>query len=70
MSSVSCGSGRNYSRESRGNIFHRLWEKSGIASYRRRLKTENELMQMSDRQLRDLGINRYDIQKFVKQINL
>lgn len=50
-----------------------LWrgflEFTGIGRYLRRKRTEHDLMRMSDRQLRDIGLNRYEIKFLIREIH-
>lgn len=46
-------------RPDRGSLLHRVAQR--WQTYRERLRVVDELSKASDRELRDIGINRYDI---------
>lgn len=48
------------------NVLRKLWEMSGIPRSMRLSATEHQLMQMSDYQLRDIGITRDEVTAVVR----
>lgn len=68
MSTIAANGSNNIKRSNK-NFLDRVLEVTGMARHLRQARTERELLSMSDRQLRDIGLNRYEISAYVRSIN-
>lgn len=49
-------------------LFKDVWEWTGVSRYIRQRRTEDTLLAMSDYQLWDIGLNRYEVAALVQRL--